>query len=425
MYDRLFNAFYGTALFFLFLLMLPKFIWQLFFSKKYRRSWQQRFGCLLPKAPPSDKTKIWVHAVSVGEAKAIIPLINQMHGENIHWIISSTTETGYDEVKRSISFPITQIFLPLDFKCLIDPILRHWQPSLVLISETDLWYNFLSSAHVMEIPIVLVNGKISERSTARFKKFQFFADRIFSLITLFCVQNQTYAERFLSLGVPSRKISVTGNLKWDQQVKVLEDPEQFRKQWGIAPDEIVVVIGSTHPDEEKLLLDALYPLLKKHVKLRFLVVPRHPERFEQVGKLINSYDINRITLIDRMGILMDCYQIAKVVLVGGSFVPGIGGHNILEPCQAGTVALFGPYMSNQEEMVSLVLDNSAGAQVPINAIANSLDALLSDPVKLAGYKLAVDSLKSGLKGVSDKVIEAIKPVSEIIFNEELAKKNRV
>lgn len=410
---RIFTFFYSIGLSILALATLPLFAYQYVFHKKYRKSWKQRFGfCDIPEMP-NGKTKIWVHAVSVGEAKAVIPLIKQMHRDDIHWIFSSLTETGFDEVKRSLNGSVTQLFLPFDFKTIIRPIVQKIKPDLVLICETDLWYNFLSSAHELNIPIALVNGKISERSFKRLKKVPFFADRLLGLIARFCVQSEVYAQRFEKLGVNPSKIAVTGNLKWDQEIRPLQDPAQFRKDWGIHSDEKVIVIGSTHPGEEQLLINQLMPVLGSDPKLKLLVVPRHPERFESVRELIQKVNSPQIKLVDRMGILTDCYQIAHLVILGGSFVPGIGGHNILEPCQAGAGVLFGPYMHNQEDMVKLVLEASAGFQIDIASVHSSVDLLLSNPSVLDLVKASGKLLAKNLTGASQKTISILKSTFHI------------
>lgn len=422
---RIFTLFYGIGLSLLAAATLPRFFYQYLFYNKYRKSWKQRFGFGGLPDIPNAHLKIWVHAVSVGEAKAVIPLIKKMHREGIHWIFSSLTETGFDEVKRSLEVPVTQVFLPLDFRCIIKPLVEKVRPDLVLISETDLWYNFLSAVNERNIPVALVNGKISERTFTRLKNIYFFGKRLFSLISYFCVQSKTYADRFQQLGVSSSKISITGNLKWDQEIRPLKDPDEFRKEWGINVDEKVIVLGSTHPGEERMLLDQLVPLLQNDPKLKLLVVPRHPERFEAVRELIQNTPSKQIVLIDRMGILTDCYQIAHLVILGGSFVPGIGGHNILEPCQAGVGVLFGPYMHNQEEMVKLVLEASAGLQMNIESVRITVDTLLSYPMALEAMKESGVVLSKNLIGAVSKTIFALKPLTQIFFHEELAKKNIV
>lgn len=401
---RLKRLFYGIGLFLLALITLPKFLYQCIFFKKYRRSWKQRFGFDVAENIPQDKINIWVHAVSVGEAKAIIPLIQKMHNDSIHWIFSSTTETGFDEVKRSLNVPHTQLYMPLDFNWIIRPLMRRVNPKLILISETDLWLNFLSAAKEQGGQIALVNGKISERSANRLQKVPFFAEPLLSMIDTFCVQDAHYADRFKSLGVPEEKITITGNLKWDQTIRPLRDPVAFRRQWGIQPDDRVLVLGSTHPGEEKLVLEQLLPIIQKRPNWKLLVVPRHPERFAAVKQLTEQMQSDQIVLINRMGILTDCYQIADLVILGGSFVPGIGGHNILEPCQVGVGVFFGPFMHNQEEMVKLVLGAKAGAQVDISHIGVAIEEAISHDGDLgsAGLKLA-----SKLVGASERTIRCL------------------
>lgn len=402
------RIFYGIGLFLLALFMLPKFLYQCIFHKKYRRNWKQRFGFSVPHDIPAGKTIIWVHAVSVGEAKAIIPLIKKLHRDDIHWVFSSTTETGFDEVARSLKLPVTQLFMPLDFKWIIKPLMKQVNPSLILISETDLWFNFLSEAKDNNIPVALVNGKISERSANRLSKVPFFTRDLLDLIDLYCVQSKVYAERFEKLGVSRDKIFVTGNLKWDQVIRPLADPLEFRKQWRIEQSDRVLVLGSTHPAEEQLILDRLVPVLHKHPSWKLLVVPRHPERFESVRALIANYNSPQLILIDQMGILTDCYQIAELVILGGSFVPGVGGHNILEPSQVSVGVLFGPHMHNQEDMVYHVLDAHAGFQLPLESVPLIVDRLIKNQEEAQALGAAGKQLHAQLVGAADRTEQHLK-----------------
>jgi 3-deoxy-D-manno-octulosonic-acid transferase len=406
--------FYGIGLFTLAVFMLPKFIYQCLVHKKYRNSWLQRFGIDIPDTFPKDKTIIWVHAVSVGEAKAVIPLIRKLHRDHIHWVISSTTETGYQEVKRSLDLPATQLYMPLDFGWIIRPILRQIRPALILISETDLWLNFLDEAKELRIPTALVNGKISIRSAARLKQVPFFTNDLLGSIDIYCVQDETYAVRFKELGVPQSKIHVTGNLKWDQTIQLLANPAAFRSERGLTPEDNVLVIGSTHPKEEELILERIMPIIQKHPSWKVLVVPRHPERFESVRQLLRNYPAEQVSLVDQMGILTHCYQIAKLAILGGSFVPDVGGHNILEPCQVGVAVIFGPHMHNQEQMVEHVYNAKAGLQLSLESLGSIVDYLIKNPQEIIEMGALGRNLHFELLGAADRTVKVLKPLLERI-----------
>jgi 3-deoxy-D-manno-octulosonic-acid transferase len=199
---------------------------------------------------------------------------------------------------------------------------------------------------------------------------------------LLCAQNSEYASRISSL-CPTAPITITGNLKLSIPTKKLneEEKETWRKKLGIAQGEKVITIGSTHENEEALILANL------KTSAKILIVPRHPERFAKVKKFIQDLNNPQIIVVDQMGVLTTCYQLSELAIVGGSFQPGVGGHNIFEPIQAGIPVIFGPYMETQKELVQLILGAKAGIQTPAENLTEALDQaqLLSQNVqKLAG-----------------------------------------
>jgi len=414
----IFSFFYDLIFFIFLLFCLPKILFLYFFKKKYQKSFKQRFGLDFPQINKKGKPLIWIHAVSVGETRAII-LLSRLLASDYTLLISSITETGHAEAKRSLHFADFHLFLPVDLKMVIDPIVKRVRPDIVMISETDLWFQFLSSAKKYGAKTVLVNGKISEKSTKRLLFFSFFAKRLYALIDFFCVQNDLYKERFLSLGVPLNKMAVTGNLKFDEDENGWDEKDSavWKERLGISKEDQVVVVGSTHDVEERLILDALRSLLEENPHLKIILVPRHPERFDAVAGLLSerkhsfcrfsqSKNISeQIILIDEMGLLRKCYKIADLAIVGGSFTPKIGGHNILEPLRAGVPVLFGPYMHAQPDFLKLVLDAKAGIQVTDKEIFKTVKRLLENQQARAllashGLKLIADISGSSKKTLS-------------------------
>lgn len=394
--------FYQIGLFLLACVFIPHALYQWLRHGKYGSNWRQRLGWDLPPDPPVDKKKIWVHAVSVGELKAVVSLIELLHDESTHWIVSCVTETGFAEAKRSLKVPHTFIYMPFDFKGVVRSVLRRWKPSLILISETDFWYNFLAQAKELHIPVSLVNGKISARSTKRLSWVPFFAHGLLNNIDLFCLQDEQYRQRFAQLGVPNEKMVVTGNLKWD--ITPPQNSEQ-PSDWGIDSSTFVIVVGSTHHNEEQKILASL----KLHKNMKVLLVPRHPERFEGVRALVNQYDSAQVTLVDQMGILGKLYHLAGVVILGGSFVPGIGGHNIIEASQCGVPVLFGPYMDNQQDMVRRVLDAKAGVQCPLESLQSEVYHFFQNGDYRKAMGFAGKALSEELRGaVARTVVELSK-----------------
>jgi len=243
------------------------------------------------------------------------------------------------------------------------------------------------------VQIALVNGKISERSCRRFLKIPVFARKLFGYFDILCVQNVSYRQRFISLKVAPEKIKVTGNLKLDVFVKSVEDEEKrfFRKFLGITDTDSVLVIGSTHAPEEERLLSSLSSVFKKLPELKVLFVPRHPERFNEVAHLMQEKGLKfhrfsegkrnpeRLILIDAMGKLNQCYQIATLAIVGGSYTSRIGGHNIFEPVAAGVPVFFGPYMHNQPDLKELIITAGAGKEVTLEQLPEALIEVLQTP----------------------------------------------
>jgi len=395
----MFSVFYNAALFLVGVAALPQLLWNFLFHGKYRQRFQH-------KALPSFSSPlIWIHAVSVGEVKAasaLFPALKKQY-PGYAFLISTTTETGYAEAQRGMQEAEAHIFLPLDFSWTMKRLVKTLDPRMLILVESDLWYHLLHFAKAQGASTFLVNGKISERSFQRFRKVPFLTQRLWQHLDSLCVQNSSYKERFESLGCPKDKIMVTGNLKFDICAPSVQK-NLLRKKWGIT-EEKVIVLGSTHPGEEELLLKILLPFGL------LILAPRHPERFSEVEALLKKYKISyarysedvqpllkgkQVLLLDVMGALTSCYQMADVAIVCGSFIPGVGGHNIFEPMALGTPTLFGPFMQTQAEMASRAKQAGAAVQVKESEVAEEVKALLEDPMKWearreAGLRFAEES----------------------------------
>ena len=383
---------YNGALFLLVLISLPKWIWEAIRYRKHRKSFLEKFGFNLPQFHfTKTGPRIWVHSISVGETKAVAPLIQRLQEKypTASIVVSNVSETGQEEARRSIPAASHIFYFPLDFSWIIKKLIRRISPDLLILVEGDFWYNLIDQAP----RVVLVNGKISEKSLSRFLKVPFFSKPLFHKIELYCLQSNRFQERFLKLGVDPKRMVVTGNLKFDQPFPHI-DKDEWRTSLAIAPNDRVLTIGSTHNPEEELLLDTIAPLLKKYPNLKILIVPRHPERFEQVATLLVKKGIDfsryssttknpdhRVILVDAMGILSACYQLSELAIVAGSFIPTVGGHNIFEPAALGVPVLFGPSMYSQKDLVELVTHAGAGRQVTLDNLTSTLDELLTYPSK--------------------------------------------
>lgn len=407
----------------------PKMLYQLIFKNKYRSSLLTRFGFRYPKIERKpDAPLIWIHAVSLGETKAVVSLARELKRQFPHaqLVISSITETGHAEAKRSFPFADYHLYLPFDFNFIVKPIVQMAKPDLVVLCETDFWFNFLRHAKKLGASIALVNGKISEPSQKRFKCVKFFTKRLLSLFDVLCLQNDLYLERFSHLISPNSKLFVTGNLKLDEEYPHLSPDEiiQWRNRLGIAPDSLVLTIGSTHHPEEQIFMDILKHVWRKNPRLKVILVPRHPDRFKEVASLLEREHISAINytklsdrtgkeqviLIDAMGMLRMCYQLSDIALVGGSYTNRVGGHNILEPCWYGKPVLFGPHMHTQVELVDLINQYQAGLQSPQQDLLFNLENWVQDSAErhLIGQRGL--KLIGSLKGSTKRTLEALGPV---------------
>ncbi len=358
------------------LILLPKWLLQ----KKYQGSRLQRLGFNLP--PKSLKTPvIWIHMVSMGETRAMIPIYQSLREKhpNAAFFLSNTTKTGQEEAKRSLPNADHYFFLPLDFSWVMNRLGKAIKPDLFLLSESDFWPNLLKALKSQGTKIVLLNGKISNRSHSRFKKLPLFSKSIFNGIDHFCVQNQIYADRFLSLGIPKDKITVTGNLKLSIPTPILSASEKahWRAHFGLKATDRVITVASTHPGEEELILPQI-------ANYKILLVPRHPERHASLQK---KFTDSKIFLVTEMGILPICYQLSELAILGGSFIPGIGGHNVYEPLQSGIPVIFGPFMDNQQELADIVLSTKSALQVPIEYLRRAIE----NPPKSPLHPISMES----------------------------------
>jgi 3-deoxy-D-manno-octulosonic-acid transferase len=363
---------------------LPYFLFQALLHRKYLSSFWQRFGILPEAICLSQKGAIWIHAVSVGEVMAVLPLIQavQARWPGRRLVVSTATLTGQTLARKKLADEIGVIYFPLDWRFTVRKSLDTIQPSLVLIAETEIWPNFLRECGARSIPVVLVNGRLSDRSVGRYRKIKPFMRRVLRDISFCCMQTELDRDRLLTLGLDSGRVEVAGNLKYEiAEPSLIEGKaEAYRQLLGLSPNRFVVVAGSTMKDEEPLVLAAFETLRAACSEAVLILAPRHPERFREVAKLLSDRSIayvkrsdlnaatngagreRQVVLLDSMGELSTLYALASVVFIGGSLVP-TGGHNILEPALFRKPTLFGPSMSNFRYMSADFLQQQAAVQV--------------------------------------------------------------
>lgn len=420
--------FYEVILCILAILAIPKTVYSFFVHKKYRKSLLSRFGFQASPFKEFLDSSIWIHAVSVGESKAIASIACELKCRfpDIPLIVSSITETGHAEAKRSLPFADFHIYLPFDFSWIVYPLIKKASPKLILLSESDFWCNFLYFSKKNGASLALVNGKMSEKSMRRFSWVPFFAKPLFGLFDLLAVQNDLYRSRFIGAGAPEEKIKITGNLKLDVEYKQLTSEEivEWQEKLGLQPDQPVLTIGSTHMPEEQCILHVLKEIWQNTPNLRVILAPRRPESFKEVEKLldkekiqwINFTHLNRRTgkeqviLIDAMGLLKVCYQLSDFAIVGGSFTNRVGGHNILEPCGYGKPVLFGPHMHTQLEFVDLVKKYGAGIQVNYRQLKETLENWIESPQEAREIGAQGLLLVNDQKGAVKRTLQEMEPL---------------
>ena len=390
------HTLYNVVLALGFVIGLPWFLWKGRSSGKYLRTFRERMGRLPVYLNLDGDRSIWIHAVSVGEVLAARPLVPALRerfpGHRI--FLSTTTVTGNEVAKKSIRGLDGLFFAPFDFPHAVRRALEVVNPALLLLVETELWPNLIHEASRRGARVALVNGRISPRSFPRYKRLGRFLSRVLSEIDLFLMQGEAHAERIRAMAAPPERVRVTGNLKFDA-VEAGRPPERLARLIQSGPPRPLWVAGSTVEGEEPLVLAAFHRVRERVPNARLLVAPRHPERFAEAQRLVESagfrcerrsglgpggWSNGAVLLLDTLGELAHVYALASVVFVGGSLVAA-GGHNILEPAVAGKPVLVGPHMENFQEIADTFRAEGAIVQV---ASADELgrevaDLLLDEP----------------------------------------------
>lgn len=386
---------YNLTLWLLTPFLIIKFIWRALFNKGYRNGISQRFG-LLPK---SDSTcEVWIHAVSVGEVNAAIPLIKKILELNppIKIIVTTMTPTGMQLVKKNFGKEVCYSYMPYDYPFAIKRFLNIIRPNLLVLMETEIWPNTIRLCKKHGLSIVIANMRLSKNSTKKYQRIRPLVKETLENVSIFATQTHADSENLKTLGVDAKKIICTGSLKFEAHLpkNIKEKSKEVRHRWGI--NRLIILAGSTHEGEELLLLQSLKVLQPCFPKILLVIAPRHPERVEAVYKqaikngfkvikrsIENKYISNdcHIEIVDTIGELPILYSASDVAVVGGSLldIRGIGGHNILEPCAVGIPVIFGSNMGNFLEISKLTLANKAGYQVTsLEDLVFHLDLLLKD-----------------------------------------------
>jgi 3-deoxy-D-manno-octulosonic-acid transferase len=412
-----------------FVVTAPFWIYKMIISRKYRAGWPQRLG-FVPRRE-GDNPCIWIHGVSVGEilaARAIVRRIEERHPD---WdvVLSTMTLDGHRVAERAYPGRLA-FYFPMEFSFVIRRTFRRIRPTAVLLVEQDLWANFLHHAKEADIPVLLVNGRISQRSYSLYRFVRWHLFRPVHKIRRYCVQTREYADRFAALGIPRDQIIVTGSMKFDNIPTGAPDEEErreARRLLGIGEDEWVLIGGSTHAGEEEALLDIFGAIRKRRPRSRLVLVPRHMERIGQIIATLTERgesfrrktDLDRegpggeggeVILVDTMGELPQIYPAATVVFVGGSLVP-VGGHNMLEPAGLGLAVVIGPHVFKCAKDVGLLVDAEAGIRARDEKdLQDILLDLLDDPERVRALGERAEQTLVAYQGATDKIMEQLEEV---------------
>lgn len=367
----------------LFYLALPfiflRLLWRSRFIPGYRQHWLERFGF----CPFKLNQCIWIHAVSVGETIAAVPLIKALKKEysNLPIVVTNTTPTGAAHVKAEFNELVLQAYIPYDLPGSITRFLKRTQPRIVIVMETELWPNLFALCHQQNIPILIANARLSKKSAKGYASFWLTTLRqeMFAAIHILAAQSRLDADRFSTLGMPKKKIRITGNLKFDLELPASLAEKSAALHNKLSQERLIWIAASTHSGEEEIILAAHRLIREKNSSALLVLVPRHPDRFESVTLLVKQKEFaiarrsrddvcttnTAVYLGDTMGELLLMYSVADVAFVGGSFAK-VGGHNMLEPAVLQKPIITGPILFNFAEISQLLLD-AKGMMIVNNA----------------------------------------------------------
>jgi len=362
------------------------------------------------------QSPIWIHAVSVGEVLSIQPLINALRQALPNELIVLSTITAAGQQVASKSKCDALIYFPFDFNYSTRRVLTHLNPKMVIMTETEIWPNFLRACRRKDIPVIWINGRISDKSYPRYLWVRRFLKTVLDDYARIGMQSEINLQRVTALGANPKKFFSAGNIKYDINIASQSLQETFRQY--LLSAQPLWIAASTMPREEEMILNTYHQLTKKHPALRLLIAPRHPERFEAVARLLekNGYPYTRrskmnggakVMLLDSLGELASTFEFARVVFVGGSLIPH-GGHNILEPAFFSKPILFGPHMENFREIAAHFLKENAAVQIQTESeMAEKVDAILADEIYAKGLGDRAKKIVNENRGATEKTVALI------------------
>ncbi|MEJ6772752.1 MAG: lipid IV(A) 3-deoxy-D-manno-octulosonic acid transferase [Porticoccaceae bacterium] len=360
---------YSAIFYLLTPIILLRLLYRALKAPAYRKRWAERFG--FPVYAESTADFIWLHAVSVGETLAAVPLVKTLQEKYPQHLLMVTcmTPTGSERIKAAFGDSVDHSYMPYDTPDAVARFLNRLKPKMLIIMETELWPNTIAACQSRDIPVILANGRLSARSAAAYQSISSLVQPMLSGISAVAAQHKDDGDRFIRLGLPPSALEVTGNIKFDLSLDrdVQDRAAVLSEQWHCGNNRPVFLAASTHRGEDEIILQSFGHIKQQIDNALLVLVPRHPERFNQVGELCTSagFTLARrsagdkveaadVLLGDTMGELMVFFGACDVAFVGGSLV-ATGGHNMIEPAAWGVPVLTGPHLFNFTEASQLLL----------------------------------------------------------------------
>lgn len=418
-------------------LVIVRLLWRSLKAPAYRARMDERLGFYRQLQPPSAPV-IWVHAVSVGEAEAVFPLIKQLQQRfaQHQFLMTTTTPTGSARVLAVMGADVLHVYLPYDVPAAIQRFMAYFQPVAAIMVETEIWPNLFAACERQQLPLYIINARLSEKSLRGYSRLSGWMCQILRPVTLVAAQTEADAQRFRQLGVASERVAVLGNIKFDIPVmdEVLAQGQRLRQE--LFQGRFVWVIASTHKGEEQIFLQLWAQLKCIAPDLLLVFVPRHPERFPEVRQLCRQHGLTvqmrtevaeltdeqrtqlpEVFIVDTLGELKMFYAAADLAFVGGSLVP-VGGHNILEAAAAGVPILFGPYMSNFKLIAEGILTLQGARQCQdAAALLQEFESLYANPALRNELHTQATVFVARNRGAMQRVLQVLEQgllASEII-----------
>jgi 3-deoxy-D-manno-octulosonic-acid transferase len=417
------RSLYSSLFYLIVPFILVRLLWRSLKAPAYRHRWRERFAFYQKNHAPGG---IWFHAVSVGDAEALFPLVRHIQAQHPHLrlLITTMTPNGSARVKSVMQESVEHVYLPYDLPWAVNRFIRCFKPRAAVIVETEIWPNLFASCGKNAIPLYIINARLAEKSVSGYQKIPLLVRPALAQVKLIATQTADDAKRFIAIGANPEKVITIGNIKFDLEIpeQVLALGRQLKnQQFG---GRFVWLIASTHKGEEALFMD-IYKAIKPRIpELLLAIAPRHPERFSEVKKLCEQTQLavvmrssgeacdqsTDVYLADSMGELKMLYAAADTSFVGGSMVPA-GGHNILEALAVGVPVIFGPHMFNFKEIAQGVLGQDAAIQCQDrDDIITSICSLHAEPASRAAFIDKGQAFVRQNQGAITKICSMLEPV---------------